>query len=185
MDFIVELPPSEGYDAVFVCVDRFTKMAHFIPTTSNVTAERAAQLYCRHVWRLHGLSVDTVSDWGPQFICQFTWHLRKWLDIQRNRSTTCHPQSDGQTERVNQTLEQYLQIYCDYQQGDWHQLLPLAEFVYNNTQNSSTRVSPFFANYDYHPRCSVTVATSGSTKPAAEALVHQLRAIQAELKVNL
>jgi len=86
---------------------------------------------------------------------------------------------------VNQTLEQYLRIYCDYQQGDWHQLLPLAEFMYNNTQNSSTRVSPFFTNYGYHPRCSVTVATSDSTNPAAEALVDQLQAIQAELKVNL
>ena len=64
-----------------------------------------------------------------------------------NRSTAYHPQSDGQTERVNQTLEQYLRIYCDYQQDDWHQLLPLAEFIYNNMQNASTRVSPFFANY--------------------------------------
>ena len=81
MDFIIELPPSEGYDAVFVCVDRFTKMAHFIPTTSNVMAEQAAQSYCRHIWKLHGLWVDTVSDQGPQFISQFTWHLLKLLDI--------------------------------------------------------------------------------------------------------
>jgi hypothetical protein len=82
-------------------------------------------------------------------------------------------------------LEQYLRIYCDYQQDDWHQLLPLAEFVYNNTQNSSTRVSPFFANYGYHPRCSVTVATPEQTNPAAETLVDKLQAIHAELKVNL
>jgi hypothetical protein len=86
---------------------------------------------------------------------------------------------------VNQTLEQYLRIYCDYQQDDWHQLLPLAEFVYNNTQNSSTRVSPFFANYGYHPRCSVTVANPESTNPAAEALVDRLQAVHTELKVNL
>jgi hypothetical protein len=86
---------------------------------------------------------------------------------------------------VNQTLEQYLRIYCDYQQDDWQQLLPLAEFVYNNSQNSSTRVSPFFANYGYHPRCSVTVATPEPTNPAAEAWVDKLQAIQADLKVNL
>jgi hypothetical protein len=185
MDFIVELPPSEGYDAIFVCVDRLTKMAHFIPTTSDVTAERTAQLYCRHVWKHHGLPLDTVSDRGPQFVSHFTRHLLKRLDIKGNRSTAYHPQSDGQTERVNQTLEQYLRIYCDYQQDDWHQLLPLAEFVYNNAQNSSTRMSPFFANYGYHPRCSVTVATSDSTNPAAEALVDRLQAIHAELKDNL
>jgi hypothetical protein len=185
MDFIVELPPSEGYDAIFVCVDRLTKMAHFIPTTSDVTAEQAAQLYCRHVWKHHGLPVDTVSDRGPQFVSHFTRHLLKRLDIQGNRSTAFHPQSDGQTERVNQTLEQYLRIYCDYQQDDWHQLLPLAEFVYNNSQNSSTRVSPFFANYGYHPRCSVTVTPSESANPAVETLVDKLQVIHAELKVNL
>ena len=96
-----------------------------------------------------------------------------------------HPQSDGQTEQVNQTLEQYLQIYCDYQQDDWHQLLPLAEFVYNNAHNSSTHVSPFFANSGYHPRCSVTVASPESTNRAAKALVDRLQAIRSELKANL
>ena len=185
MDFIVELPPSDGYNAIFVCVDCLTKMAHFIPTNSDVTAEQAAQLYYRHVWKHHGLPVDTVSDRGSQFVSHFTQHLLKRLDIQGNRSTAYHPQLDGQTERVNQTLEQYLRIYCDYQQDDWHQLLPLAEFVYNNTQNSSTRVSPFFANYGYHPRCSITVTPSESINPAAESLLDKLQAIHAELKINL
>jgi transposase InsO family protein len=174
MDFIVELLPSEGYDAIFICGDRFMKMAHFIPITSNVTVEQAAQLYCRHVWKLHVLSVDTVSDQGPQFVSRFTQYLLKQLDIQGNQFSACHPQSEGQMEWVNQTPEQYVQIYCDHQQDDWHQLLPLAEFVYNNTQNSSTHVSPFFANYSYHPHCSITVATPGSINPAAEALVDQL-----------
>jgi len=77
MDFIVELPPSEGYNVIFVYVDCFMKMAHFIPTTSNVTAEQAAQLYCRHLWKLRGLLVDTVSDRGPQFVSQFTQHILK------------------------------------------------------------------------------------------------------------
>ena len=185
MDFIVELPPSDGYDAIYVCVDRLTKMAHFIPTTSNVTAEQAAQLYCRHVWKHHGLPIDIISDRGSQFVSHFTRSLLKRLDIKGNRSTAYHPQSDGQTERVNQTLEQYLRIYCDYQQDDWQQLLPLAEFVYNNTQSSSTKVSPFFANYGFHPRCSVSVSPPEATNPAAEALVDRLRVIHEELKANL
>src|SRR5277367_4340658 len=179
MDFIVELLPSEGYNAIFVCVDRLTKMAHFIPCTSNVTVEQVAQLHCRHVSKHHGLPVDVVSDRGPQFVSHLTRQLLKRLDIHGNRSTVYHIQSDRQTEHVNQTLEQYLWIYCDYQQDDRHQLLPFAEFIYNNAQNSSTRVSPFFANYGYHPRCSVKIITSESINPASEALVNRLKAIEA------
>ena len=184
MDFIVELPKSEGYDAIYVCVDRLTKMAHFIPTNTTVTAEQTAQLFYRHIWKHHGLPADIVSDRGTQFVAKFTRHLLERLDIQGNRSTAYHPQSDGQTERVNQTLEQYLRVYCGYHQDDWHQLLPLAEFVYNNAQNSSTRVSPFFANYGYHPRCKVTVATD-SVNPAADGLVEKLHTIHTDLREQL
>jgi hypothetical protein len=184
MDFIVELPPSDGHDAIYVCVDRFTKMAHFIPTTTAITAEGTAQLYYRHVWKHHGLPADIVSDWGPQFVSRFTRHLLTRLGVQGNRSTAFHPQSDGQTERVNQTLEQYLRIYCGYHQDDWAQLLPLAEFVYNNAQNASTKVSPFFANYGYHPRCSVTIS-SEAANPAAAGLVDKLQAVHSELKEQL
>ena len=184
MDFIVELPKSEGYDSIYVCVDRLTKMAHFIPTHTTVTAEQTAQLFYRHVWKHHGLPADVVSDRGSQFVAKFTRHLLARLDVQGNRSTAYHPQSDGQTERVNQTLEQYLRVYCGYHQDDWHQLLPLAEFVYNNTQNSSTRQSPFFANYGYHPRCKVTVAAD-SINPAADGLVEKLQTVHTDLKEQL
>jgi hypothetical protein len=186
MDLIVELPPSSGHDAIFVCVDRFTKMAHFIPTTSNVTAEQAAHLYLRNVFRLHGLPANIVSDRGQQFTSRFTRRLLDLCDIKGNRSTAYHPQSDGQTERTNQTLEQYLRIYCDYQQDDWHELLPYAEFVYNNTQNASTQLSPFFANQGYHPRYLVPVtAPTESINPTAEALVEQFRQLHKVLRDNL
>ena len=143
MDFIVELPQSQGYDAIYVCVDWFTKMAHFIPTNSNVTAEQTADLYLRNVFKNHGLPSNVVSDRGTQFVSKFSRRLLDLLDIQGNRSTAYHLESDGQTERVNQTLEQYLRIYCDFHQDDWSQLLPLAEFTYNNSKNSSTQMSPF------------------------------------------
>jgi hypothetical protein len=87
-------------------------------------------------------------------------------------------------ERVNQTIEQYLRIYCYYYQDEWVQLLPLAEFVYNNTQSASTRVFPFFANYGYHPRCTVTVATS-SANPSAEDFADKLKAVHKELALQL
>ena len=138
MDFIIGLPLVGGYDAVLVTVDCFMKMAHLLPTTSNITAEQTVQLYYQHVWKLHGVPEDIISDRGPQFISHFMRCLLQKLEIWGNRSMAYHTQSDGQTERVNQTLEQYLWIYCDYQQDDWHQLLPLAEFVYNNMQNAST-----------------------------------------------
>jgi transposase InsO family protein len=129
MDLITELPSSETYDAILVCVDRFTKMAHFIPTRSNVTAEQAASLYMKDVFRLHGLPKDIVSDRGQQFTSHFTKRLLELCDIKSNLSTAYHPQSDGQTERTNQTLEQYLRIYGDYQRDHWVELLPYVEFM--------------------------------------------------------
>jgi hypothetical protein len=186
MDLIVELPLSDGFDAILVCVDRFTKMAHFIPTNSNVTAEQAAQLYLRNVFRLHGLPSDIVSDRGQQFTSRFTRRLLELCDIKGNRSTAYHPQSDGQTERTNQTLEQYLRIYCDYQQDDWYDLLSYAEFVYNNTQNASTKLTPFFANKGYHPRYLLPVsAPAESVNPTAERLVEQFRQLHGVLRDNL
>jgi hypothetical protein len=153
MDFIVELPESDRYDMIYVCVDRLTKMAHFIPTTTTVNSKQlTAKLYYCHMFTNHSLPYDIVSDRGPQFVSQFTCHLLEKLEIQGNQSTSHRLQSGGQMERVNQTLEQYLWVYCDYQQNNWHELLPLAELIYNNSQNASTPMSPFFTNYGYHPQ---------------------------------
>jgi hypothetical protein len=186
MDYIVELPMSNGHDAVYVCVDRLTKMAHFIPTTSNVTAEQTAQLYLQNIFKLHGLPNNIVSDRGTQFTAKFTRRLLELCDIKSNKSTAYHPQSDGQTERVNQVLEQYLRVFCDYQQDDWYQLLPLAEFVYNNAQNASTGVSPFYANYGYHPRSSPRlVVTEEVINPRAEELAAKIRKIHTQLRSQL
>ena len=163
-------------------------MAHFIATDTNITAEGTADLYLRHVFKHHGLPEDVVSDRGPQFVSKFTRCLLELLGIQGNRSTAYHPESDGQTERVNQTLEQYLRIYCDFHQDDWSQLLPLAEFAYNNAMNSSTKMSPFYANYGYHPRATLKVRPvepRGYDNPAAEEWVRHLAKIYEELRGNL
>ena len=184
MEFIVELPVSQGQNAIFVCVDRLTKMAHFCPTITNVMAEESAQLYLRHVFKHHGLPDDIVSDRGPQFTARFTNRLLQLCKIHSNKSTAYHPQSDGQTEQINQILEQYLRTYCDYQQDNWYELLPLAEFAYNNAKHKSTQFSPFFANYGHHPR--VTLQVPGdSLNPAAEDLVDRLKKVHESLKQNL
>jgi hypothetical protein len=101
MGFIVQLPPSQFFNAIYVFVDRLTKMAHFAPTSSNVTVEQTADLYLRHVFKNHGLPKDIVSNWEIQFVSKFIRKLLELLDIKRNRSTIYHSESDGQMESVN------------------------------------------------------------------------------------
>jgi hypothetical protein len=110
-DFIVELPESQGHDTIMVVVDSVGKRAHFIETHTTVTALGAAQLYLQHVWKLHGLLWTMISDRSPQFVAQFTCELYRLLGIKLAASTAYHPQTDGQTECVNQELEQYLSVF--------------------------------------------------------------------------
>lgn len=152
MDFITGLEPSHDYDAILVVVDRLTKMRHFIPCQTTCDAEEVARLYTRHVWKLHGLPRTIVSDRGPQFVAAFWKHLTQRLSIKSLLSTAYHPETDGQTEKANAVLEQYLRAYVAYLQDDWAEWLPLAEFAANSTRSEATKVSPFFANYGFHPR---------------------------------
>ncbi|KAK9652865.1 hypothetical protein HCH54_010281 [Aspergillus fumigatus] len=152
MDFITGLVPSRGYDAILVVVDRLTKMRHFIPCQTTCDAEGVARLYIRHIWKLHGLPRTIVSDRGPQFVATFWKHLTRRLDVKNLLSTAHYPETDGQTERMNAILEQYLRAYVAYLQDDWVDWLPLAEFASNSVRSEATGISPFFANYGFHPR---------------------------------
>ena len=120
MDYIDQLPRSGGFDAILVIACRFSKMALFIPTTTTATSQTLADSYIAHVFSKHGLPDDMVSDRGSKFVSKFWRTVTNKLGVKRNLSTAYHPQSDGQTERINQTLEQYLRMYCAYQQNDWH-----------------------------------------------------------------
>jgi Integrase zinc binding domain len=155
MDFIEKLPSSSGCDAILVIVDRLSKQGIFIPTTDNVTSAELAMLFIIHVFSKHGVPSHVTSDRGSEFVSHFFRSLGKALDMNLHFTSGYHPEADGQTERTNQTLEQYIRIYCNYQQDNWKQLLPLAEFAYNNAPNATTGVSPFFANKGYNP--SITV----------------------------
>lgn len=163
VDFIGELPGSVASDsnithnAILVVVDRLSKMSLFIPTTTTATSIDLARLYVRHVFSKHGVPSDIVSDRGSTFTSQFMSALGQLLNIKLNHSTAYHPETDGQTERTNQTLESYLRMYTNYQQDDWADLLPIAEFAYNNAPHSATQTSPFFANYGYNPRATLSL----------------------------
>ncbi|SPC67056.1 uncharacterized protein UHOD_11464 [Ustilago sp. UG-2017b] len=154
MDLIEQLPPSSDFTAILVVVDRLTKMAIFVPTTNELDAPELAKLFLHHVYSKHGLPTSIVSDRGSEFTSHFWRSLSTLLGIENHFSSAYHPQSDGQTERVNQVLEQFLRGYSNHLQTDWSDLLPLAEFSYNNAEHASTQLTPFFANYGYHPRFS-------------------------------
>jgi transposase InsO family protein len=185
LDFITDLPPSKGFDTILTVVDRFTKMAHFLPCTKTINSQETAELLMREVFRHHGLPDDIISDRGPQFISQFWRHLFKLFQTSCKLSSGYHPETNGQSERTNQTLEQYLRCFINYQQDNWVDLLYLAEFSYNNSVHSSTGYSPFFANIGYHPRWTILEHPELPTNPAAEDRLTRLQEIQATLSYNL
>ena len=154
MDFVVGLPESDGFDAIWVVVDRLSKQRHFVPCTSTITAEGLAQLFLDHVFKLHGLPDTVISDCGPQFASHFWTYLCYCLGIQPRLSTAFHPQTDGQTERINASMEEYLRGYVNYLQDDWAKMLAIAEFAGNNQVSAATGASPFYATAGRDPRTS-------------------------------
>jgi RNase H-like domain found in reverse transcriptase/Reverse transcriptase (RNA-dependent DNA polymerase)/Integrase zinc binding domain/Chromo (CHRromatin Organisation MOdifier) domain/Domain of unknown function (DUF4939)/Retroviral aspartyl protease/Integrase core domain len=151
MDLITDLPPVEGMDSILVIVDRFTKMAHFIACSKTMSSPKLADLFIYHIVRLHGFPNNIVSDRGSIFTSQFWGSLLKNYGISQSISTAYHPQTDGQTERVNQCLEQYLRVYSDYKQTNWVKNLSFAELCYNSQFHSAIKMSPFQATYGYEP----------------------------------
>src|SRR3979490_7180 len=155
MDFIEQLPPSSGFTSILVIVCRLTKQSIFIPTVDTITSADLAKLFVLHVFSKHGVPSHVTSDRGSKFVSHFFRSLGKALDMHLHFTSGYHPEANGQTECVNQTLEQYLRVYCNYQQDNWSELLPLAEFAYNNAPNATTGISPFFANKGHHPNLTV------------------------------
>ena len=152
MDFIVDLPKTKrGNTAVLVFVDRLSKMVHFAATTKDVGAEDCARLYVEEVWRLHGLQDEFVSDRDSRFTSKFWREVLRLIGTKQAMSTAFHPQSDGQTERVNRILEDFLRHFVSPSQDNWDALLPMAEFAVNNAYQESIKTTPFFLNYGQHP----------------------------------
>jgi hypothetical protein len=148
MDFIVGLPRTrDGYDSIWVIVDRLTKVAHFILVKTTYTGAKLAELYMSRIVCLHGVPKKIMSDKGTQFTSRFWGKLHESLDTKLNFSSAYHPQTDGQTERTNQILEDMLRACALKHGSSWDKSLPYAEFSYNNSYQSSLKMSPFEALY--------------------------------------
>jgi len=144
MDFITGLPlTANGNDGILVVVDLLSKMSHFVPLPGTTDAAGVADLFMQHVVRLHGVPEKLVSDRDSRFVADFWKSLMKRCDIQRALSTAWHPQTDGQTERTNRTLEGFLRVFLQADKAQWETLLPAIELAYNCTPHASSGRSPF------------------------------------------
>ncbi|KIM65673.1 hypothetical protein SCLCIDRAFT_112238 [Scleroderma citrinum Foug A] len=165
MDF-TEMPESLGYNYILVVVDRFSKEVVFVLCTKEDTAYSTAELFRDHVWCQHGLPSTVVSDHGSVFASNFLGELYKLLGIKRKMSTAFHPQTNGQMERLNREINQYLRTYVNDQQNEWAKWIKIAQFVWNNTISEVTTDSPFGITQSYSPCMGVEPAET--TAPAAK-----------------
>jgi hypothetical protein len=190
MDFITDLPESADevtgykYNAICNVVCRMTKGAEFIPFRKNFTAPQLASIFRDRIIRTHGLPKSIVSDRDKLFTSNFWKTLMAECGIQRKLSTSYHPETDGQTERTNRTLKQYLRTYCDYNQRNWVSLLPTAQLAYNNKKAESTGVSPHYAYHGTHPN----LFERSFPSPRAEAAIktaEEMKKVHHEMTTHL
>lgn len=187
MDLITALPKTKaGYDAIIVFVDKLSKMVHYAPTYTECTAPDVAKIFFNEVVRYHGIPDSIISDRDPRFTSKFWQSLWKHLGTKLIMSSAYHPQTDGQTERANRTLEDMLRAYVDVNQDDWDEYLVAAEIAYNNSIQASTKFTPFFLNYGQHPNFALSkIINKGSENEAANNLLKELEICIDNAKLNL
>ena len=168
LDLITALPRTRhDHDAIVVVVDKLSKLTHIWPTVTTVSAPQLAQQFFTNVVRLHGLPQSLVSDRDPRFTSLFWQELWRLCGTTLRMSTSFHPQTDGQTERQNRTLEDMLRAYVSQRQDGWDDYLPAAEFAINNSSQASSGETPFYLTYGRHPRSPLDVAVEESRNVAA------------------
>ncbi|KAJ9509188.1 hypothetical protein QJQ45_001677 [Haematococcus lacustris] len=152
MDFIGPLPATpHGHTMIFTVVDKLSKMIHLIPTTTTATAQDTARLFFDHIFKHHGLPEAIISDRDPKFTSDFWTSLFHLTGTRLLLSSAYHPQTDGQTERANRTVEDMLRPYVNDHKSDWDQHLAAVEFAYNSSEHAGTGFTPFYLNYGQHP----------------------------------
>jgi transposase InsO family protein len=191
MDFITQLPISkvgtEEYNAILTIVDRYTKMAIFLPVLDTIDAAEMAEILHREVELRYGCPSGIVSDRDSRISSKFWAEICHHSFIKRRMSTAFHPQTDGQTEVLNRIVEGYLRAFISLEQMNWAKLLPTAAFAYNNSMNHTLRMSPFRALYGFDPEFHVDVADSVPAReiPAAKDRVQKLHELRQTLRDQL
>ena len=191
LDFVTGLPPSmwrgKVYDAILVIVDAYTKWSIYIPCRKDLDAREFAEIILERVCGNFGMPKNIVSDRGSIFTSKFWSNLCFYLGAKRRLSTAFHPQTDGQTERQNQTLEHYLRCYTNFEQDDWTRWLPLAQYTYNHSKHSSTGVSPAEALMGFRGNLEIDIdaENSPSNVPEAQLQAERLKIIRATLEETL
>uniref|UniRef100_A0A673MHB7 Integrase catalytic domain-containing protein n=1 Tax=Sinocyclocheilus rhinocerous TaxID=307959 RepID=A0A673MHB7_9TELE len=174
LDFVTALLPSQGNTVVLTVVDRFSKAAHFIPLPKLPSAKETAVTVVDHVFRIHGLPMDVVSDRGPQFVSKFWKEFCKLLGASVSLSSGFHPQSNGQTERANQDLERVLRCLVAQNPSSWSQQLSWVEYAHNSLPVSSTGLSPFECSLGYQPPIFPDLESEVAV-PSAHAFIQRCR----------
>ena len=189
-DFVTGLPKTKaGFDAIVVFVDRLTKYVHIAPTTTKCTAKAWADLFVQHIFCNHGLPLEIISDRGPQFASKYAQALADRMSINWNMSTAFHPQTDGQTERMNRTVEDMLRHFVSPTMTNWDELLVHVQFAINNAWQESVQNTPFYLKHGRHPRTLLAVSldkkrssSQKSINPASAALATHLQQTIARAK---
>ncbi|KAJ0852299.1 putative nucleotidyltransferase, Ribonuclease H [Helianthus annuus] len=172
MDLITKLPRTKkGHDAIWVVVDRLTKSAHFLPIREDFSADKLAQIYVDEIVARHGVPLNIISDRDARFTSHFWRTMQSAMRSQLNLSTAYHPQTDGQSERTIQTLEDMLRACVIDFGGSWDSHLPLIEFSYNNSYHSSINMAPFEALYGRKCRSPVCWNEIGEAQLTGPALI--------------
>nr|KYP55985.1 Retrotransposable element Tf2 [Cajanus cajan] len=189
MDFVVGLPKTvRNSDSIWVIVDRLTMCAHFLPVNKRWSLERLSPLYIREIVRLHGVPSSIISDRDPRFTSMFWQTLHQALGMRLRLSSAYHPQTDGQSERTIQSLENLLRACVLDHLGSWEEVLPLVEFTYNNSYHASIGMVPFEALYGRRCRTSLCWYQKGESVVVGPELVLQttkmVRQIQERLRAT-
>ncbi|KAJ8406907.1 hypothetical protein AAFF_G00291830 [Aldrovandia affinis] len=184
LDFVTGLPSSNGHTVILVIVDRFSKAAHFIALPKLPSALETAHLMMDHVFRLHGLPQDVVSDRGPQFASRFWRAFCSLLGASVSLSSGFHPQTNGQTERTNQTMENTLRCLASANPTSWSRHLAWAEYAHNTLRNASSGLSPFEAQFGFQPPLFPELEGDAGV-PSAAAFVRRCRATWRRVRAAL
>jgi hypothetical protein len=185
MDFVTHLPNSFGHTVVWVVCDRLTKYVHFIGLPSRFTAKDIATRFSTEIGRLHGFLKSIISDRDPLFLSNFWKELFRIHGTTLKYSSAYHPETDGQTEVVNRSLETYLRCFTSEQPRKWYKFLHLAEYWYNTTHHSAINMSPFQALYGRGPPTVLAYINGSTTVPDLDQTLEERQKILNTLKENL